>query len=81
MIGFDGHRGWVSHLAVDPGHRGRGFAAALIAEGERRLIDLGCPKIMLMVRAENDAVRGLYEHLGYQAEQTIVMGKRLIPDQ
>jgi GNAT superfamily N-acetyltransferase len=81
MIGFDGHRGWVSYLAVDPAHRGRGHAAALMAESERLLIELGCPKIMLMVRADNTAVIGLYEHLDYAAEQTVLMGKRLIPDE
>ena len=80
MIGFDGHRGWVSYLAVDPEHRGRRHAGALMAEGERLLIELGCPKIMLMVRAENTAVIGLYEHLDYRVEQTVLMGKRLIPD-
>lgn len=81
MFGFDGHRGWVSYLAVDPAHRGQRHAAALMAEGERRLIELGCPKVMLMVRAENTAVVGLYEHLDYVTEATLLMGKRLIPDQ
>ena len=81
MIGFDGHRGWVSYLAVDPAFRGRGHATALMAEGERLLIELGCPKIMLMVRAENTGVIDLYEHLGYATEQTVLMGKRLIPDE
>jgi ribosomal protein S18 acetylase RimI-like enzyme len=81
MIGYDGHRGWVSYLAVDPAWRGRGFAAALMAEAERLLTELGCPKIMLMVRAENTVVTGLYEHLGYVTEQTLLMGKRLIPDE
>jgi ribosomal protein S18 acetylase RimI-like enzyme len=81
MIGFDGHRGWVSYLAVDSAHRSQGHARALMAEGERLLIELGCPKIMLMVRAENTEVIGLYEHLDYVAEQTVLMGKRLIPDQ
>jgi ribosomal protein S18 acetylase RimI-like enzyme len=81
MLGFDGHRGWVSYLAVDPSARGLGYAAALMAEGERLLIELGCPKIMLMVRAENAAVVALYEHLDYATESTIVMGKRLISDE
>jgi ribosomal protein S18 acetylase RimI-like enzyme len=80
MIGFDGHRGWVSYLAVAPTQRGSGYARALMAEGERLLIDLGCPKIMLMVRVENTSVIGLYEHLDYASEQTVLMGKRLIPD-
>jgi ribosomal protein S18 acetylase RimI-like enzyme len=80
MIGFDGHRGWVSYLAVSPNRRGEGHARTLMAEGERLLIELGCPKIMLMVRADNDAVIGMYEHLDYAREETLLLGKRLIPD-
>lgn len=80
MVGYDGHRGWVYYLAVDPAHRGAGHARALMAEAERLLIERGCPKLMLMVRASNTAVVDLYEHLGYAREDAIVMGKRLIPD-
>jgi ribosomal protein S18 acetylase RimI-like enzyme len=80
MIGFDGHRGWVYYLAVAGEHRGRGHARALMAEAERLLIALGCPKIMLMVRADNDAVIGMYEDLDYVRESTVLLGKRLIPD-
>jgi ribosomal protein S18 acetylase RimI-like enzyme len=80
MIGFDGHRGWVSYLAVDERYRGVGHARALMAEGERLLIELGCPKIMLMVRHDNSSVVDLYQHLGYETESTLLLGKRLIPD-
>lgn len=80
MVGYDGHRGWVYYLAVDPAHRGAGHSRALMAEAERLLVERGCPKCMLMVRASNTAVVELYEHLGYAREDTIVMGKRLIPD-
>jgi ribosomal protein S18 acetylase RimI-like enzyme len=80
MVGYDGHRGWVYYLAVDPSHRGLGYSRALMAEAERLLIERGCPKIMLMVRASNTPVVELYEHLDYVREDTLVMGKRLIPD-
>jgi ribosomal protein S18 acetylase RimI-like enzyme len=80
MVGFDGHRGWVYYLAVEPSQRGRGYARSLMAEAERLLIQLGCPKIMLMVRASNTAAVELYEHLGYATEDTMLMGKRLILD-
>jgi ribosomal protein S18 acetylase RimI-like enzyme len=80
MVGYDGHRGWVYYLAVSPEHRSKGHARALMAEAERLLIERGCPKIMLMVRADNDSVIGMYEGLGYATESTVVMGKRLIPD-
>ena len=81
MVGFDGHRGWVYYLAVAEAHRGQGHARALMAEGERLLVERGCPKIMLMVRSDNAPVMALYEGLGYAGESTVVMGKRLIPDQ
>lgn len=81
MVGYDGHRGWVYYLAVAPDRRGKGHARALMAEAERLLIERGCPKIMLMVRADNDTVIGMYEGLGYATESTVVMGKRLIPDE
>jgi ribosomal protein S18 acetylase RimI-like enzyme len=80
MVGYDGHRGWVYYLAVDPAHRGAGHSRALMAEAERLLVERGCPKLMLMVRSSNTAVVDLYEHLGYTREDTVVMGKRLIPD-
>jgi ribosomal protein S18 acetylase RimI-like enzyme len=80
MAGFDGHRGWIYYLAVAPPKRGQGYARSLMHEGERLLIELGCPKIMLMVRASNTSVVELYEHLDYSREDTIAMGKRLIPD-
>jgi ribosomal protein S18 acetylase RimI-like enzyme len=80
MIGYDGHRGWIHYLAVAPDRRGEGHARALIASAEQLLIELGCPKIMLMVRADNDAVIGIYENLDYVRESTVLLGKRLIPD-
>jgi ribosomal protein S18 acetylase RimI-like enzyme len=80
MVGFDGHRGWISYLAVALDRRGEGHARALMAEAERLLVELGCPKLMLMVRAENTAVIDMYEHLGYALEPTRLLGKRLIPD-
>jgi ribosomal protein S18 acetylase RimI-like enzyme len=81
MFGYDGHRGWVHYLAVASSHRGQGLARELMAEGERLLIDAGCPKLMLMVRSSNEVVIDLYEHLDYTREDTVLLGKRLIPDQ
>ena len=80
MVGFDGHRGWVSYLAVDPSQRGRGAGRALMAEAERLLIERGCPKIMLMVRSTNTDVLAFYDTLGYSADDVTVLGKRLIAD-
>ncbi|MDN3309709.1 GNAT family acetyltransferase [Microbacterium oryzae] len=76
MAGYDGHRGWLYYLASARAGVGR----ALVAEAERRLIALGCPKVMLMVRPDNAGVLGYYDLLGYEREGVLVAGKRLIPD-
>lgn len=80
MAGFDGHRGWVNYLAVRPDLQGSGLGRTLMAEFERLLTDLGCPKLNLQVRAGNEQVLGFYASLGYTDDRTVSLGKRLIPD-
>lgn len=80
MAGWDGHRGWVSFLAVHPDRQHEGLGTALLAEAERLLTEAGCPKVMLMVRTGNEGVLGYYEHLGWSRDDVVVLGKRLIPD-
>lgn len=80
MAGYDGHRGWVNYLAVDPAHRGEGFGALLMAEAERRLAELGCPKVNLQVRVSNEEAVGFYRQLGYAVDEVVSMGKRLVDD-
>lgn len=80
MAGFDGHRGWVNYLAVRPDLQGSGLGRALMAEFERLLTDLGCPKLNLQVRAGNEQVLGFYASLGYTDDRTVSLGKRLIAD-
>lgn len=80
MAGYDGHRGWINYLAVAPDCRRRGHASALMRAAERKLLELGCPKINLLIRAENATVRGFYESLGFGMDDVVSMGKRLIPD-
>ncbi|SDC34852.1 GNAT family acetyltransferase [Microbacterium enclense] len=80
MAGYDGHRGWLYYLATAPSSRGRGVARALVAEAERLLEAMGCPKVQLMVRPDNTGARGLYDALGYEPFDTWATGKRLIVD-
>lgn len=77
MAGWDGHRGWLYAVAVDPARRRSGVGAALVRAAEERLAALGCTKINLQVRAENAAVAAFYERLGYAVEPRVSMGKRL----
>lgn len=80
MAGFDGHRGWVYYFAVSPDHQKRSYGRQLMEYIEARLIERGCPKINLMVRGSNRTAVAFYERLGYEQEDVIAMGRRLIPD-
>lgn len=81
MFGYEGHRGWLNYLAVAPDHQRQGHAKAMMQHGETLLLALGCPKVNLQVRASNASVLAFYQSLGYQDDQVVSMGKRLIPDQ
>lgn len=80
MAGFDGHRGWINYLGVDPAHRRLGVARRLMAELESRLTALGCPKVNLQVRAGNAAAVAFYAALGYAQDDVVCFGRRLISD-
>jgi ribosomal protein S18 acetylase RimI-like enzyme len=77
MAGYDGHRGWIYYLAVDPDFQRRGFGRRVMESAEAALRKRGCPKINLQVRTSNRAVIAFYEHLGYSNDDVIGLGKRL----
>jgi ribosomal protein S18 acetylase RimI-like enzyme len=80
MAGYDGHRGWINYLGVDPEHRREGLGRLLMAEAERRLRDAGCPKINLQVRCGNQEVIAFYRSLGFALDDVVSLGKRLEHD-
>ena len=77
MAGYEGHRGWINYLAVDPGTQGAGLGAKLMKHAEEELRGLGCVKINLQVRSSNEKVLGFYRAIGYLQDDVISMGKRL----
>lgn len=77
MAGYDGHRGWISRIAVRQSNRLRGVGRSLLAEAERRLSALGCTKINLQVVASNASVTNFYKQAGYAVEERVSMSKRI----
>lgn len=75
MAGYDGHRGWLYALAVDPQQRRLGTGRTLVRHGEQALQGRGCLKINLQILSSNAAVQSFYQALGYQVEPRISMGK------
>lgn len=80
MVSYDGHRGSIYYLAVDPVHQSFGLGKMLMEHCETFLLELGCPKINLFVRRGNEPVLKFYEKLGFAEDAAVPLGKRLIPD-
>jgi ribosomal protein S18 acetylase RimI-like enzyme len=80
MAGYDGHRGWINYLGVDPAHQRRGLGRALMDEAERLLRAAGCPKINLQVRTSNAAAIEFYRAIGFAVDDVVSFGKRLEHD-
>jgi ribosomal protein S18 acetylase RimI-like enzyme len=81
MAGYDGHRGWINYLGVDPDHRRAGLARQIMSEAERLLRKEGCSKINLQVRSSNAQAIEFYRQIGFAIDDVVSMGKRLESDE
>jgi len=81
MAGYEGHRGWVNYLAVDPDHQRAGLGRRMMDAAEKRLRAMGCPKINVQVRRSNTNVIGFYRAIGYTEDDVLSLGKRLESDE
>jgi ribosomal protein S18 acetylase RimI-like enzyme len=81
MVGYDGHRGGVYYLTVKPKFQQQNFGKQMMKEAENRLLELGCPKLNIMVRTANSDVINFYKAIGYKIDSVTTMSKRLISDE
>jgi ribosomal protein S18 acetylase RimI-like enzyme len=77
MVGWDGHRGWIYYLAVARDLQRQGIGARMVKAAEDWLAQRGAPKLNLLVRAENEAVLGFYQSLGYRRSDTVLLQRVL----
>jgi ribosomal protein S18 acetylase RimI-like enzyme len=80
MVGYDGHRGWIYYLMVEPELQGKGYGRQIMTEAENLLKAAGCPKLNLQVRTNNIEVLKFYHSIGYEIDEVISLGKRLIEE-
>jgi len=73
MAGYDGHRGWIYSMAVQPGHRRQDIGSRLLTFAEQKLALLGCVKINVQVLSGNDEARRFDEANGYSTGNRISM--------
>ncbi|MGW7414695.1 GNAT family N-acetyltransferase [Streptomyces sp. NPDC054863] len=61
----DGRWAGFAAVEVDPAHRRRGLATAVMAVLARRALDEGASAAWLQVEADNEAARALYDAMGF----------------
>lgn len=74
MAGYDGHRGHLYYLAVDPLHQRRGHGREIIAHVQSLLRERGCHRLTLFVSCDNLEVEGFYRRLGFERNEVVSMG-------
>lgn len=77
---WDGRRGWIMRLAVEPPARRRGVASALVAEVEARLRARGATQVNLLVLAENRDALAFWRERGYRSMAPVVLLTRRVDD-
>jgi ribosomal protein S18 acetylase RimI-like enzyme len=77
MVGYEGHRGWINYLAVNPEYQRRGYGEHLVQKGIDELRKMGCLKVNLQVRKTNTSVISFYKHLGFKDDNVTSLGLRL----
>ena len=80
MGGYDGHRGWVYYLGVDPDYQRQNLGREIMDAVEEMIRAKGAPKINLQIRTDNLVAIKFYESIGYKMDEVVSMGKRLVKD-
>ncbi|MFC1746834.1 GNAT family acetyltransferase [Candidatus Neomarinimicrobiota bacterium] len=77
MVGYEGHRGWVNYLAVEPSVQRLGLGRRMMKRVEELLRERDCPKVNIQIRGTNVSAIMFYRQLGYDVDDVVNMGKRL----
>jgi len=56
---------FIENVVTLPGHRGKGYATAVLSRAREIAAEQGCYKIMLMTGSKKESTLGFYERAGY----------------
>lgn len=79
MGAWDGRRGWIYHLGVDPTRQREGVATRLVQEMESRMRRKGIPKVNALIYPWNEASVRFFASVGYRVEDMKEAQKSLEP--
>lgn len=69
---YDGRKGWINRLAVDPEFRGGRLAARLLERAEAMLVDMGARVIGALIEDLNYPSMAAFRYAGYYGWDHIV---------
>lgn len=73
LVGTDGRRGYIQHLAVSKACRGQGLGAKLVSSAVDALSSIGIAKTHLFVINDNLNAQAFYENIGWNPRDEIRM--------
>jgi len=76
---FDGRRGYVHHLAVDPNYQNKGYGKSIMDELIKRFQRKKVHKIHLFIEKHNIKVMNFYRKQGWEIRDDLIM-MSYIPD-
>jgi len=77
--GFDGRRGYVHHLAIDPDYQKKGYGKMIMDELIEKFRKIGVHKIHLFIEKYNKNVVEFYQNLGWEIRDDLIM-MSYVPD-
>lgn len=80
FAGHDGRRGYLHHLAVDPGHRRAGLGRRLVDRALARLLAIGIEKVHCDVFRTNRAALRFWRAAGWQKRADLVRLSIVVSD-
>ena len=66
LCGYDGRRGHIYHLAVDPAYQGHGLGKRLLDECLEGLRRAGVKRVIILVADDNSRGRGFWRRCGWE---------------
>ena len=80
MGAFDGRRGYVHHLAIDPTYQRQGYGTKIMTKLNENFRQKGIHKIHLFIEKRNKEVIDFYRNLGWEIREDLTM-MSFVPDE
>ncbi len=69
---YDGRKGWLNRIAVDPEFQGKGLAKKLCLKAENVLRRKGCMVFAMQIHDSNKRSKNMAKSLGYEERKDII---------